>query len=349
MLNKSMIITSLFCALFMTKGIAQNNNPFPSSNYTVPETEYEKLQDLDRFEETIQSKENENEEWKQLLSTVENIKKYIGFSKIETLNESISKLKLTIISSKKKNNFSSMEQFRAEDELLNSADGLIPTELRLVEEWKQSIKSENVRKELNHFLSLSSELLRRIFKDRKYKENTPIDKTENFVFNDVSDVDNFIQQLDNLLKNELNSHLDLFISNISGKITLNDQEIKNAKLNRNEIVKIKDKKLDINSLAIWVGLPAFCITILLLYLIPEWYYRKNSLKERDFTVLLELITVFLLTMTILILGLSGMLKEEVLGTLIGGISGYVLNRGLNKKENAIKTVQVDNKNPDYDK
>jgi hypothetical protein len=43
-------------------------------------------------------------------------------------------------------------------------------------------------------------------------------------------------------------------------------------------------------------------------------------------MLVEISTVLLLTMSILILGLSEKIKSDVLGTLIGGISGYVLNR-----------------------
>jgi hypothetical protein len=42
--------------------------------------------------------------------------------------------------------------------------------------------------------------------------------------------------------------------------------------------------------------------------------------------LLDLTTVFLLTIVIVILGLNKHLTSEVLGTLIGGISGYVLGR-----------------------
>ena len=92
-----------------------------------------------------------------------------------------------------------------------------------------------------------------------------------------------------------------------------------------------NEKRDINSLAIKVGLPAFCITILLLFLGPAWIRRKSTNPDGDTTgngqsVLLEISTVLLLTMSILILGLSGKINGDVLGTLIGGISGYVLNR-----------------------
>jgi hypothetical protein len=46
----------------------------------------------------------------------------------------------------------------------------------------------------------------------------------------------------------------------------------------------------------------------------------------SYAMFLEMMTVFLLTGTILILGLSGRLNTEALAALIGGISGYVLGR-----------------------
>src|SRR5262249_27786272 len=48
-------------------------------------------------------------------------------------------------------------------------------------------------------------------------------------------------------------------------------------------------------------------------------------------ILVEIITVLLLTMSVLILGLANRIQGEVLGTLLGGISGYVLNRFRDKK------------------
>ena len=96
--------------------------------------------------------------------------------------------------------------------------------------------------------------------------------------------------------------------------------------------KIESARTDINSLAIKLGLPLFCITILILFLGSQWLISSQQLNPGTSgssyspTVVLELITVLLLTMTILILGLATRIQGEVLGTLLGGISGYVLNR-----------------------
>ena len=46
----------------------------------------------------------------------------------------------------------------------------------------------------------------------------------------------------------------------------------------------------------------------------------------NYPILLQLVTVFLLTATILILGLADAIDREALSTLIGGVSGYVLGR-----------------------
>lgn len=94
-------------------------------------------------------------------------------------------------------------------------------------------------------------------------------------------------------------------------------------------------KGEINELAIRLGLPLFCITIIVLFVIS--FLGRRTKKDSDnsdfnlpdsfnFSTLVEISTVLLLTMSILILGLADKLEPAVLGTLLGGISGYVLNR-----------------------
>jgi hypothetical protein len=75
------------------------------------------------------------------------------------------------------------------------------------------------------------------------------------------------------------------------------------------------------------SVPTFAITFLLLLIIPRLYSSTEVHKLAfDSPILLELITVFLLAGTVLLLGLGNKLEGEVLGTLLGGISGYVLGR-----------------------
>jgi len=101
------------------------------------------------------------------------------------------------------------------------------------------------------------------------------------------------------------------------------------------VAKLGKAKMEINQLAIELGLPLFCGTVLLMLCVPIVVQRLTKFDEgsRDEIraifasgILVEVITVLLLTMSILILGLAGKIQGEVLGTLLGGISGYVLNR-----------------------
>ena len=55
-------------------------------------------------------------------------------------------------------------------------------------------------------------------------------------------------------------------------------------------------------------------------------------KSITYPIFLELVTVFVLTVTILILGLANKMDDQALAALIGGISGYVLGR-MNKTGN----------------
>jgi hypothetical protein len=109
-------------------------------------------------------------------------------------------------------------------------------------------------------------------------------------------------------------------------------EASQTKLKKVNLALDKGKR-DINQDAIRLGLPLFCLTVLLLYFIP--FFANRFLKgTTDFSILdifksgllSEIITVLLLTMTILILGLANVMQGEILGTLLGGISAYVLNR-----------------------
>lgn len=99
--------------------------------------------------------------------------------------------------------------------------------------------------------------------------------------------------------------------------------------------KIQDKIKDEANIDLWsilMGLPLFCFTIVFLFIGPGWIQSRygngviNPLLEKSQSILLDLSTVLLLTMSVLILGLSGNINGDVLGTLIGGISGYVLNK-----------------------
>jgi hypothetical protein len=77
-------------------------------------------------------------------------------------------------------------------------------------------------------------------------------------------------------------------------------------------------------------LPGFGIILLLMIYLPK-FYTELEIKKIIFEkgLLLQLITVFLLTISILILGIGDKINSEVLGTLLGGISVYVLQTARN--------------------
>jgi hypothetical protein len=84
----------------------------------------------------------------------------------------------------------------------------------------------------------------------------------------------------------------------------------------------------------WLGTWGFVsmTAVLLAALISLFFVVRNAyvsglLNEfLRWNPLLDLSTVFVLALAIVMLGLNDKLSSEVLGTLLGGISGYVLSR-----------------------
>lgn len=141
-----------------------------------------------------------------------------------------------------------------------------------------------------------------------------------------------IKNLENSLS-DLSEKIDIEINNRDAAL----DKLLNSKLKIEE--ELEDENNNINRLAIQYGLPLFCGTIIILFLGPfiiRAFSTKSDLDSYSPSVLLELITVLLLTMSILILGLGKQIEGEVLGTLLGGISGYVLNRIRSKHDTVNK-------------
>jgi hypothetical protein len=92
----------------------------------------------------------------------------------------------------------------------------------------------------------------------------------------------------------------------------------------------EDAQAKLDARLINIGLPALAVALVALLLTPL-LYRNIDLQRAIFSsgLMLELMTVFLLTGAIILLGLDGRIPAEVIGTLLGGISGYVLGRSVN--------------------
>jgi hypothetical protein len=115
--------------------------------------------------------------------------------------------------------------------------------------------------------------------------------------------------------------------------------INEQKETRGKIQGLLDETKEINSLSrdkvLLVNvLPVFTVLILLLFAIP-YIYRNVTVKDgvNESNVLLEIFskglllkvfTVFLLTISIVLLAIGNKIQGETIGTLLGGISVYIL-------------------------
>lgn len=118
-----------------------------------------------------------------------------------------------------------------------------------------------------------------------------------------------------------------------------DALISEQKDTRGKIQGLLDETTEINSLSrdkvlLTKVLPVFTILILLLFAIP-YIYRNVTVKDgtTESNVLIEIFskglllkvfTVFLLTISIVLLAIGNKIQGETIGTLLGGISVYIL-------------------------
>lgn len=162
-----------------------------------------------------------------------------------------------------------------------------------------------------------------------------------------ADVENLLLSSNTISDSTYKKFLTLYFKLNETQKLLIKQKIEERKLFINkaynkieELNKVSEEKdISINQNAISIGLPWFCITVIILFGFTFFYKKIFSTINTQSTntddensmakVLLEVITVLLITLTVLILGLARIITENVLGTLLGGIAGYILNR--NKK------------------
>jgi len=88
----------------------------------------------------------------------------------------------------------------------------------------------------------------------------------------------------------------------------------------------EQKKFDISQTAVTYIVPIVGFFLVIILIVPRWYPAETQKSIFQNALLLELLSVYLLISTILLLGLSGRIEGNTLGTLLGGISGYVLGK-----------------------
>lgn len=86
------------------------------------------------------------------------------------------------------------------------------------------------------------------------------------------------------------------------------------------------RSVDISSSLIDWTIPLLAISVVVLLLVPVLYKGDVQQSVISSGLILEVFTVFLLITTVLLLGIAEKIQSEALGTLLGGISGYVLGR-----------------------
>ncbi len=78
---------------------------------------------------------------------------------------------------------------------------------------------------------------------------------------------------------------------------------------------------------VYFGVPAFAAVLIILFLTPLMY-RRPEVQQWLLTsgMLLELATIVIVTAAVLLLALAGRIHAEVVGALLGALSGYMLGR-----------------------
>jgi hypothetical protein len=97
-------------------------------------------------------------------------------------------------------------------------------------------------------------------------------------------------------------------------------ESENRTISASKVMSAYGSSFD--GLIIW-GFPSLIAAVLLIVLFEG---RRRRTGEAPIPDTLNVVTVLLLVSAIIILGLGGKIQPEALGTLIGGISGYVLGK-----------------------
>jgi hypothetical protein len=103
------------------------------------------------------------------------------------------------------------------------------------------------------------------------------------------------------------------------------------KIKNEEIIKLESRlsqfdisRLDADKSIFQVGVPIFAGVILSMLIIPLFYKEQTQKSFFESTLILNLFTVFILSMAIIILAVTQSLEKQAIGTLLGGIAGYVL-------------------------
>lgn len=126
------------------------------------------------------------------------------------------------------------------------------------------------------------------------------------------------------------------VKHLKSRIEVLKGDLAEASSKETEILSVLLQPTDNDSrsrLLIVFGLPTFAIGLILVLIVPPHSYTlENQRLLLSSGLVIQVITVFLLISAIILLGINESLKHDAIASLIGGIAGYVLGRGLENKD-----------------
>ena len=147
----------------------------------------------------------------------------------------------------------------------------------------------------------------------------------------ISTLEDSMQKGTNQFKNLI---LDTFSQpkiNLKKEINSINNQINNQEELLMQVENLIGTSEDITDNIVKVTIPILGLFLVLLLLSPRFFKDEIQVNIFNSNLILELLTVYILVSTILVLGLANRIENEVLGTLLGGISGYVLGRTVASK------------------
>ncbi|MTI29542.1 hypothetical protein [Xanthovirga aplysinae] len=321
---KRQLFFTIFLFLGFTSVLGQN----------VDKQEIDGIEDLEYLERFINKKDNQLEGFKKNLAIINKLLIIIEtHAQLDyfTLEKDVDKIKSFSSSSDKKEVLASFENLT--DYL---AEGII-------EIYRAVSTTEAEVLEIEEAIPDPSALLDQILvmEDLRFLEaDKGIEPKGLTSFQQSLSVAQLVSKRDSLITG-ITKALEKQEDKLSKQVAQLEADIFQASRKRFELHNVLKKEHD-KTIFQW-GFPVFIAFILTIFLFPLWFYFKKQESGSDAFeqlykliygsgLITEIVTVFLLTSTILLLGITEKLESEILGTLIGGISGYVLGRSLNAKK-----------------
>jgi hypothetical protein len=132
---------------------------------------------------------------------------------------------------------------------------------------------------------------------------------------------------------DLNQIRNSMIAGLEAQVAEQKAQADTLRTTRNTLLDIKNKwenqfrrATEISKSLIDWTIPLLALSVVAMLAIPRFYSSDVQQLVLSNGIILEVFTVFLLITTVLLLGIADRIQSEALGTLLGGISGYVLGR-----------------------